>query len=212
MTEYPKLEDMGSDNMSMNSQFGELEESGLSQNNSFSDHNVNGLQHSNTKSDSFVVDMERFSHLIEKDINANSRITLQRNLSRKGSIRGGEKKNNSITTCNERDTLATAPTATLHGASMPEKPMVVAMGATDHSSIPQVHHQITITNGSVSRTATESSKLSGKRFSFRRSSPSTWTLDPRRILFFFATLSCMGTILLIYFTLSMGDNNTESQQ
>lgn len=40
-----------------------------------SDH-INGLQYASTKSDSFVVDMERFSHIIEKDINSNSRITV----------------------------------------------------------------------------------------------------------------------------------------
>lgn len=42
---------------------------------SVSDH-VNCLQHSGTKSDSFVVDMERFSHLIEKEINSKSRVTV----------------------------------------------------------------------------------------------------------------------------------------
>ncbi|KAI3456411.1 hypothetical protein Pfo_013074 [Paulownia fortunei] len=203
MTANPKPEDMGSDNLSSNCQAGELGEKG-GQKMSLSD-GVNGLQHSSTKSDSFVVDMERFSHLVEKDINANSRTTLQRNLSRKGSVRIGEKK----FTGNERDTnlLATSPRAALHGGSTPEKPAVVVLGATDHSIIPQVHHhQITITNGSVSSAAAAENKCGGKRFSFRRS-PATWTGDPRRILLFFATLSCLGTIILIYFTLSMGKLN-----
>ncbi|KAK6149799.1 hypothetical protein DH2020_017324 [Rehmannia glutinosa] len=179
MTENPKLEDMGSDNL-------------MSSKISVSDH-------LNTKSDSFVVDMERFSHLMEKDINANSRIT--RNLSRKGSARIGEMK----ITGNERDTT-TSPRASLLGVSTPEKPAVVAVGATtDHSAImPQVHHQITITNGTA---GAAESKSVAKKFSFRRSSPHTWTSDPRRILIFFATLSSMGTILLIYFTLSMGKLN-----
>ncbi|KAH6831383.1 hypothetical protein C2S53_016283 [Perilla frutescens var. hirtella] len=202
MTEIPKLVDMGSDHLVSNCLAGEL---GENQKISVSAH-VNGLQHSSTKSDSFVVDMERFSHLIEKDTNSvNSRITLQRNLSRKGSIRTGERKVTSI----ERDVsmLATSPRATFHGGSVPEKSAVVAVGTHDHSISPQVHHQITITNGGISSTAAVETKSGGKRFSFRRSSPSSWTIDPRRILFFFATLSCMGTILLIYFTLSMGKLN-----
>ncbi|KAF6153205.1 hypothetical protein GIB67_016684 [Kingdonia uniflora] len=33
--------------------------------------------------------------------------------------------------------------------------------------------------------------------------PSAWNIDPRRVVLFFATLSSMGTILLIYFTLSI---------
>ncbi|EYU27833.1 hypothetical protein ABFS82_13G120700 [Erythranthe guttata] len=166
---------------------------------------VNGLEHSSTKSDSFVVDMERFSHILEKDINAHSRITLQRNLSRKGTARTGENKV-------DRDTalLAISPkAAALHGGggSTPEKAEgVVAVGPTDQSITPQVHHQITITNGSLNGVpAAVESKLGGRRFSFRRSSPPTWTLNPKRIFLFFATLSCMGTMVLIYFTLSMGN-------
>ncbi|KAI3466596.1 hypothetical protein Pfo_023259 [Paulownia fortunei] len=194
MTENPKLENMGSDNLSSNCQAGELEEKG-GQKISASDDHVNRVQHSSTNSDTFVVDMERFSHLIEKDINANSRIPLQRNLSRKGSIRGGEKKINPSTP-NQRNAsmLSTSPTAS---------------GSDDrgHRSLrqPQVHHQITIKNCSLSSAAAES-KRGGKRFGFRHSPP-TWSTDPRRILLFFATLSSMGTILLIYFTLSMGKLN-----
>ncbi|XP_075477301.1 uncharacterized protein LOC142518398 [Primulina tabacum] len=140
-----------------------------------------------------------------------SRITLQRNLSRKGSVKCGEKKISSILGPNERDAcmLSTSPRATLHGSSTPEKPtVVVALGATDHATTHQPHHQITI-NGSMSNTA-EESKCGNKRFSFRRS-PLSLTVDPRRIFFLFATLSSIGTIILIYFTLSMtkinGDDN-----
>ncbi|KAL0305892.1 UNVERIFIED_CONTAM: hypothetical protein Sradi_6006500 [Sesamum radiatum] len=119
MTENPKLEEMGFDHnlMCSNGESEELGEGGTGLKICVSDH-VNGLQHhsSAAKSDSFVVDMERFSHLTEKDMNANSRITfvvwgmkkLQRNLSRKVSARSGEKK---IIATNERDTtlLATSP-------------------------------------------------------------------------------------------------------
>ncbi|KAG5622843.1 hypothetical protein H5410_008061 [Solanum commersonii] len=172
-----------------------------------SDH-MNGLQYTSTKSDSFVVDMERFSHIIEKDINANSRITLQRNLSRKGSFRSGEKKTNS-NAVNEKDTNFTAnsPRASslLGGGITPEKPMALTTSSDQHT--PQTHnHQITIVAGHGAATATES-KIGGRRFSFRRST--NWTIDPRRILLFFATLSSIGTMLLIYFTLSIAKLNGE---
>ncbi|XP_073119320.1 uncharacterized protein [Henckelia pumila] len=204
---------MGSENQNSVVKLGEFElgidgvrKSGVSGN--YSNNNNN-----NIKSDSFVVEMDRLSLPVEKDhINGNSRITLQRNLSRKGSGKScGEKKINSILGANERDAcmLSTSPRASLHGSSTPEKPtVVVALGATDHSTTHQPHHQITI-NGSISNTAAES-KCGNKRFSFRRSPPS-FTVDPRRMLFLFATLSSIGTIVLIYFTLSMtkinGDDN-----
>lgn len=60
---------MGCDNLGSNC--GELGEKGIS----VCDE-VNGLQHSTTKSDSFVVDMERFSHIIDKDLNSNSRTSV----------------------------------------------------------------------------------------------------------------------------------------
>ncbi|XP_031130781.1 uncharacterized protein LOC116032395 isoform X3 [Ipomoea triloba] len=147
--------------------------------------------------DSFVVDMERFSNnLLEKDLAANSRI--KRSLSRKGSVRSSERKPNP-NAANENPIIATSPRA---APSTPEKLTVVTMGATDNSAS-QPHNQITIMAGGA--TPAES-KLGGRRFSFRRPSSSpSWTIDPRRILLFFATLSSMGTMLLIYFTLSMGN-------
>ncbi|KAL6562213.1 hypothetical protein OROGR_003220 [Orobanche gracilis] len=160
--------------------------------------------------DSFVVvdmamPMERCSHLMVKDINSNSRIT--RNLSRKGSIRNGEMK----ISVNDKDVasntsmLTTSPGAALHGgSSTPEKPGVVAMGSTD-----QPHHHITITNGSVVGEVAAESKRIARRLSFRRNPP-TWASDPRSLLAFFATLSSVGTILLIYFTLSVGKLNQDS--
>ncbi|GMP72873.1 hypothetical protein CsSME_00030766 [Camellia sinensis var. sinensis] len=187
MAENPKLADMGTQKISVSEQ-------------------TNSLQFTNFKSDSFVVDMERLSHLTDKDITANSRFTLQRNLSRKLSQqRGSEKKiNPSIGNENDNGVVSTSsPRATLTGASTPEKPMVVTVGtSTDQPKTPHLHHQITIMTGNIGATTTES-RGSGKRFSFRRS-PYSWAVDPRRIVFLFATLSSMGTILLIYFTLSMG--------
>ncbi|XP_019169545.1 PREDICTED: uncharacterized protein LOC109165303 isoform X2 [Ipomoea nil] len=167
---------------------------------------ISVLDDEHTKpADSFVVDMERFSNLLERDVPANSRIKLQRSLSRKGSVRSSERKPNP-NAANENP-IATSPRAApLHGASTPEKLTVVTMGATDNSP-PQPHNQITIMAGGA--TPAES-KLGGRRFSFRRPSSSpSWTIDPRRILLFFATLSSMGTMLLIYFTLSMGNLNAD---
>ncbi|KAJ9689601.1 hypothetical protein PVL29_012345 [Vitis rotundifolia] len=168
---------------------------------------VNGFQYKTEKSDSFVVDMEGFPNGVNKDTPANSRITLQRSLSRKGSQRGGEKKPNSVASIDADAVLATSsPRAALVGGSTPEKPVAVVVAAaagwtTDHHPVgSQVHHHIAITAGNIS-TITESRCIS-RRYSFRRASPS-WLIDPRRILFFFATLSSMGTILLIYFTLSI---------
>jgi hypothetical protein len=37
---------------------------------------IDGFQYTKEKSDSFVIDMERFSHGINKDINTNQRITV----------------------------------------------------------------------------------------------------------------------------------------
>ncbi|CAN4083837.1 unnamed protein product [Withania somnifera] len=188
--------------------FGEFKEKGVEEI-YVSDH-INGLQYTSSKSDSFVVDMDRFSHIIEKDINANSRIT--RNLSRKGSFRSGERKANS-NAVNEKDTnfTASSPRASLlGGGSTPEKAMALTtsnVGTSSEHSAPQTHnHQITIVAGHGSTTATES-KIGGRRFSLRRSS--SWTIDPKRILLFFATLSSIGTMLLIYFTLSIAKLNGE---
>ncbi|CAI9787883.1 unnamed protein product [Fraxinus pennsylvanica] len=203
MTENPKLVDSGSDdNLSSNCEF---EEKG-NQKVLFCDH-VKGLEQQGIKSDSFVIDMERF----EKDINTKSRITLQRNLSRKGSLRVGEKKINQSTSNDIRKAsmVATAPRGeALHGGSRLEMPVLQTLGAVDQAINLPVHNQITVMNGTVGNTAIER-KYGGKRFSFRRSSSSSWAIDPRRILIFFATLSSMGTILLIYLTLSMRKLNEE---
>ncbi|ESR62343.1 hypothetical protein CICLE_v10016643mg [Citrus x clementina] len=124
-------------------------------------------------------------------------------LSRKGSQRGGcgaEKKSNS--NANDRD--ATLAASSPRGPGTPEKPAGAAIGSTD---IPQVHHQITITTGNI--ITTPDSKSGFKRNSLKRSSHS-WAIDPKRVLLFFATLSSLGTILLIYFTLSLKHSAEEN--
>uniref|UniRef100_A0A803NZ24 Uncharacterized protein n=1 Tax=Cannabis sativa TaxID=3483 RepID=A0A803NZ24_CANSA len=91
------------------------------------------------------------------------------------------------------------------GSCTPEKASGVTLGTTENSSNPQVHHQITITAGNISTVTDGRSVL--RRNSFKRSS--SWAFDPKKILFFFATLSSVGTILLIYLTLSMSKYNTD---
>ncbi|KAG8635242.1 uncharacterized protein LOC110603623 isoform X2 [Manihot esculenta] len=200
MADNPKL-DLGSCRCEAEG----LEENMGTQKISVLDH-INGFEYTAEKSDSFVIDMESFSHgSNNKDINPNSRITLQRSFSRKGSVRGGgggEKKINYNPSSNDRDSIVAASSP--RGASMPDKASQVTVGTTDHLSNPQVHHHITINTTSVnSMNASTESRCTIRRNSFKRP-PSSWAIDPKRVLFFFATLSSMGTILLIYFTLSMG--------
>ncbi|XP_052200905.1 uncharacterized protein LOC127807249 [Diospyros lotus] len=171
---------------------------------SVSDQTNSLRQLTNVKSENFVVDMESLVQLSSKDRTANSGTTMQRSLSRKGSQHRGssEKKINSSTGDEkETDTAASAsPRAAFAGASIPEKPMVVTVGTAEVNP-PQTHHQIIIMAGNSSA-ATAESRWTARRLSFRRSPP--WAIDPRRIFFLLATLSSMGTMLLIYFTISMG--------
>ncbi|XP_027361625.1 uncharacterized protein LOC113869491 [Abrus precatorius] len=187
----------------------ELEQKGIdTQKLSVSDH-VNAFQFPAEKADSFVIDMNAFPSAINKDgSNANSRITLQRSLSRKGSQRLGDRKVIGNATFHDKDTVSAlcSPKAPLVGSYTPEKSTVLAVGSTDHSMNPHVHHQITITASNLSGTTTES-KCITRRNSFRR--PSSWALDPKRVLLFFATLSSMGTMLLIYFTLTISKRNAD---
>ncbi|KAG8482100.1 hypothetical protein CXB51_027112 [Gossypium anomalum] len=183
MTENPKLDFVSSYDG------GGSEERISTQKNSGSDH-ING----DNKPDSFVIDIESFSHGGSniKETNPNSRIT--RSLSRKGSQRG------------DRDSFVSNSSSSSGGS--PEKLMAVAEEFSDHLSNPQVHHQlISMTSGNNITGATES-RSNLRRNSIKRSPP-PWLLDPKRILMFFATLSSMGTILLIYFTLTISRTNAD---
>ncbi|KAI3829365.1 hypothetical protein L1987_03487 [Smallanthus sonchifolius] len=147
---------------------------------------------SNMKSDSFQVDMEPFSHLTNKDHIFSSRSNLARSLSKKGEEK---KKMSDPSVDNERDAIFSLKATGL----MSETSIPVSLGIIE----PQSHHQISIVTAATTTTATGTpmkSKLICKRStSFKQTS----IINPTRIVFFFATLSSMGTILLIYFTLSM---------
>lgn len=155
-------------------------------------------------SDSFTVDMEPHGN---KDLTQSSRINMEWSLSRKGSQVRAEKKMipNSLVYDGNRDSIP-AHKASLMADPMPEKLMSVNPNA-DHTL-----HQITIITGATTTTATKAAgtpiknSIFGKKSnSFKQSS----IINPRRILFFFATLSSMGTILLICLTLSMAKYNED---
>nr|KAJ0214398.1 hypothetical protein LSAT_V11C400179800 [Lactuca sativa] len=163
------------------------------------------------KSDSFTVDMEPLSHHSNKDLTHSSRINMDRSLSRKGSQVRAEKKMNSNSLVNDSngDTIPT-PKAALMAGTMPEKLMLVKPN-TDHILDPQLHHQITImTSGNTTTTKAAGAPLKSSLFGKKSSSfKLSSIINPRRILFFFATLSSMGTILLICLTLSMAKYNED---
>ncbi|XP_022631670.1 uncharacterized protein LOC106777360 isoform X2 [Vigna radiata var. radiata] len=159
------------------------------------------FRYSAEKGDSFVIDMDAFSSANHKDpTNANSKIT--RSLSRKGSLRLGDRKVKSSATLYEKDTVPTicSSQGTLVGTCTLEKTAGMALGSMDHSINPLVYQQITMTTNNIIGNPTENKCSITRRNSFRR--PSSWALDPKRVLLFFATLSSMGTMLLIYFILS----------
>ncbi|KAG4386207.1 hypothetical protein GLYMA_11G003100v4 [Glycine max] len=166
-----------------------------------SDH-INAFQYT---ADSFVIDMDAFSSGHNKDAtNANSRIT--RSLSRKGSQRLGDRKVNNNATLYDKDIAPAicSPKGALVGPFTPEKPAGMEVGTMDHSMNPHVHHPITTTANNI---PTESKCSITRRNSFRR--PSSWAIDPKRVLLFFATLSSMGTMLLIYFTLTISKQSAD---
>ncbi|KAF9588078.1 hypothetical protein IFM89_007319 [Coptis chinensis] len=160
-------------------------------------------------SDSFIVDIENLSQDTVQEISSNSRISvkLQRNLSRKGSQRAERNKTtlaSSGVTDGSSDGSKTAGTLSTGGCN-PDKSTpapVMSSGSKELSKQPQQAITITAEN----------------RFNCRRSfkqRTSASIIDPRRVLFYFATLSSVGTLLLIYFTLSItkfsGDSTTHAQ-
>ncbi|ESW12666.1 hypothetical protein PHAVU_008G132100, partial [Phaseolus vulgaris] len=89
---------------------------------------------------------------------------------------------------------------TLLGPCTLEKTTGMAVGSMDHSINPLVYQEITMTTNNTSGSNPIETKCSTTRINSSRR-PSSWALDPKRVLFFFATVSSMGTMLLIYFYL-----------
>ncbi|CAK8539120.1 unnamed protein product [Lathyrus sativus] len=160
---------------------------------------MNSFQYTNEKIESYVIDMDPFSPGINKDsVNTNSRFT--RSLSRKGSQRVGDRKMNSLTALqiHENKDLISAMCSPL-ACGTPEKLGAMVVSLTDHSINSHIHQQSGATTGET--------KSLTRRNSFVRST--SWSLDPKRVLIFFATLSSMGTMLLIYFTLISNKQNSD---
>ncbi|XP_042516920.1 uncharacterized protein LOC122091146 isoform X2 [Macadamia integrifolia] len=148
------------------------------------------------KIDSFVVDIERLSHVTDKDISPNSRIT--RSFSRKGSHRGERKNSIAMATSQDKaiDTVPTNGDSSSKGGggfSTGENSITVPLMVNPVAEAMNKQAQVMMMMNSEGRF---SRRLSGKR-------PPAWLVGPRTVFVFFATLSSMGTILLIYFTLSM---------
>ncbi|KAG7621261.1 hypothetical protein ISN44_As04g021750 [Arabidopsis suecica] len=170
--------------------------------------------------DGFVtIDVESFSNVIHKDFSSSSpRITLQRNVSRKGSPRSNNERKLHFD-ANGNDKEISFPQSPLRGSSTPEKASTV--GPTEHAGTATTAatavsasplHQITVTTAATAAGNMITDQNRERRFGFSRKSSfkrshTSWMLDPKKIVLFFATLSSMGSILLIIFTLSISKSN-----
>ncbi|KAK9084892.1 hypothetical protein Sjap_025303 [Stephania japonica] len=161
-----------------------------------------------SSSESFIVDMESLQSCCnEREINNwNSRITMHRSLSRKGCQRGDQQERSSNSHDQRDAALASSgvvgggsPKATaLLSSCTPEKSLVVqmpVMSTTEHIITPKAH-QLIVANNAESKCR-------------RQAKPRASWIDPWRVLVLFATLSSMGTIILIYFSLSMAKLNED---
>ncbi|KAL0762892.1 hypothetical protein Bca101_079043 [Brassica carinata] len=172
--------------------------------------------HTPVNPDGYVtIDVESFSHVIHKDIPSSS---PRRSVSRKESLRSNnERKLHSNANGNDKET--SSPQSPLRGSCTPEKASTVrpidhvgtdTTAATIVSASPL--HQITVTTTAATGGNVISEQNRERRFGFARKSSfkrsrTSWMLDPKKILIFFATLSSMGSILLIIFTLSISKSN-----
>ncbi|KAL0926755.1 hypothetical protein M5K25_003004 [Dendrobium thyrsiflorum] len=116
----------------------------------------------------------------ELDLTAGARNSVKKTLSRKGSQRGRELKS-------------------------PNSAVAVAAGAEKLAALVHVADDgedgtLRLAMTTTARAAAVDGRL--RRLASRR--PAPW-LDPRRVLVFFATLSSVGTLILLYFTLFMGN-------
>ncbi|KAF8101365.1 hypothetical protein N665_0206s0042 [Sinapis alba] len=161
-----------------------------------------------------TIDVESFIH---KDFSSSSpRVT--KSVSRKESPRSNnERKLHSNANGNDKETPS--PQSPLRGSCTPGKTSTV--GPIDHVGTnttaaavvsASALHQITVTTTSAAAGNMNFEQNRERRFGFARKSSfkrsrTSWMLDPKKILIFFATLSSMGSILLIIFTLSISKSN-----
>ncbi|KAG2244569.1 hypothetical protein Bca4012_023481 [Brassica carinata] len=168
--------------------------------------------------DGFVtIDVESFTPVFNKDFSSSSpRITLQRSVSRKGSPRSNNNERKLHCDANGNDSETSFPQSPLRETSTPEKS---TLGSTDHAGTTTATavsatplHQITITTAASTAGNMISDQNRERRFAFARKSSfkrshTSWMFDPKKVVLFFATLSSMGSILLIIFTLSISKSS-----
>ncbi|KAI6704474.1 hypothetical protein NL676_007436 [Syzygium grande] len=157
-------------------------------------------------SENFVVDLESLSNIAMKESDKSSWIMT--GVTRKSFKRGAEKKTTATANPNAHYHKTDAEKEEEAIISTPERPnMEAGPGGmtTEHSNDARENHQITITTTVSSIVGDGKCTVAGGKRIVRRSGSRrtslSWVPDPKRILFFFATLSSIGTILLIYFTL-----------
>ncbi|XP_023544500.1 uncharacterized protein LOC111804055 isoform X2 [Cucurbita pepo subsp. pepo] len=141
-----------------------------------------------TKLDSFIIDMDSFSNSSSNEISRNFRII--RNFSRKGMLRGGNKMGQGHGDGDDTGGDSISPLGgVVGGGSSTVEKQAVGMG-----------EEVGGVGGNVG-----SGRASFRRNSLKRCPQSwRWYLDPRMVFLLCATLSCVGTVLLIYLTFSRG--------
>ncbi|CAM8918455.1 unnamed protein product [Rhodiola kirilowii] len=143
---------------------------------------------------SFVIDIESFpTRSSDKELKK-SASRIIRSFSTKGPVRGSAKMAN----------LNNNPMDSLRGCSPKNSMALVAVEnhvGSDH------HHHVTIIPPTNSETRMHPRRLNS---AVRRRPESTFAIDPRKILFIFATLSSFGSLVLIYFTLAIKKMNEEA--
>ncbi|XP_022977888.1 uncharacterized protein LOC111478043 isoform X2 [Cucurbita maxima] len=140
-----------------------------------------------TKLDSFIIDMDSFANSSSNEISPNFRII--RNFSRKGMLRGGKMgQGHGDGDDTGGDSISPLGGVVGGGSSTVEK-QVVGMGEE--------------VGGGGGGGNAGSGRANFRRNSLKRCPQSwRWYLDPRMVFLLCATLSCVGTVLLIYLTFS----------
>ncbi|KAG6594650.1 hypothetical protein SDJN03_11203, partial [Cucurbita argyrosperma subsp. sororia] len=167
---------------------------------------TNSVQYT-TKPDSFIIDLDSFSSSATKEISQSS--SISRNFSRKGTLRGGNKIGQDHGAADDtQESMSPIGGVVLGAASTLEKQAVVmGLGSREElggggNGSGALSHEIA---KSTAHGGSGTERLSFRRSSFKRSSQAcSWYLDPRKIFMLCATLSCLGTMVLIYFAFSSG--------
>uniref|UniRef100_A0A7N0TQV2 Uncharacterized protein n=2 Tax=Kalanchoe fedtschenkoi TaxID=63787 RepID=A0A7N0TQV2_KALFE len=153
-------------------------------------------QHS---SSSFVVDIESFPTRPSDKEHKTPSSRILRSFSRKGSLRGGGEKMTSLSHSSVESPRGSP--------CSPKTPM--ALVAVENHVGSDHHHHVTIT-AADSDTRPHPRRLNTGIIRRPHHHQSPFAVDPRKILFVFATLSSVGSLVLIYFTLAIKKMNEEA--